>query len=408
VGHGPTDGRTDYAYMTGFHFEQTWDKTGPYPYDDIRNAFKDADAFGADQMHVVNYGTSTPEEAGRYVSFLNHAGDSNRAAHPAAQQNVKLFELGNEIPWSIVRGHSQYAANETQYAQRAKLFAQAMRKASDVPIKIGAVASINSNWEGNGWSGGAKTVQNILTNMGSDVDFLIYHGYPSWPLYKAGDNQTLMAQAEWNDQKITKEIEPAIKQYGGGRDIRIANTEFFNNLYGDVTRARGMLGALYTADAVTLAIKHRMLSSVVFCFDHKDMGDAQFFINNDANNTTAVFKFQKMLAQHFGDTLVQSTGQQIPTKNVAGASTSLTMPTLGYVAATSGNKVYVLVTNRTNDTDVKASVAIGANASNVTAYTLAGGSGWDSANGDVTTQSGVSLNGYTFKRATVTLLEITR
>ncbi|MFP5501128.1 MAG: discoidin domain-containing protein, partial [Candidatus Sericytochromatia bacterium] len=43
IGHGPTDGRHDYDYMTGFHFEQSWGKTG-YPYDDIREGLKDAAA----------------------------------------------------------------------------------------------------------------------------------------------------------------------------------------------------------------------------------------------------------------------------------------------------------------------------------------------------------------------------
>ncbi|HEY9723938.1 MAG TPA: discoidin domain-containing protein [Oscillatoriaceae cyanobacterium] len=408
VGHGITDGRNDYSYMTGFHFLNTFNQTTSYPYDDIRGALNEADTMGADQMHVVNFGTSTPTEAAQYVSYLNHAGDSNRSKYPVAQQNVGMFELGNEISWSMERGHSQYAANETSYAQRAKQFAQAMRAASDVPIKIGAVAGTNSSWTGDGWSGGATTVKNILTTMGSDVDFLIYHGYPSWPVVKSGDLQTVMAQNAWNDAKITNEIEPAIKQYGGGRDIRIANTEFSANLYSDATHMHGMFGALYDADSVTLALRHNMMSAIEFCFVHPGNADSEFFLNGDPSQPTAIYKFQQMLAQHFGDSVVASSGQNIPTKSVAGASTSVSMPELSFVASKSGSTVYVMVTNRTNDTNVASSVNVGFTPSHITAYTLGDSSGWDGANGSVTTSTPSSLNNITFNHATTTILQISQ
>jgi alpha-L-arabinofuranosidase len=408
IGHGPTDGRNDYSYMTGFHFEKAWNQTKTYPYDDIREGLKEAATLGADQMHVVNFGTSDPAEAGRYVSYLNKATDANRTKYPFAQQNVRMFELGNEIAWSMVRGHDKYASNERVYAERAKLFAQEMRKNSDVPILIGANASINSNWEGNGWSGGAATVKNILTIMGDQVDFLLYHGYPSWPLYKDGDLTTLIAQNAWNDEKITREIMPAIKAHSNGRNVRIANTEFFTHLYNDVTRSRGMFGALYSADTVTLALKHNMLSSVQFAMEHKDMADASFFINNDANNTTAIFKFQKMLAQHWGDSIVKSEGSGIPTMRVNGASTTLQMPKLSFVASKTGSKVFVMVTHRTNDADLKASINVGFTPKAVTAYELSDPNGWNAANATVNTVANPSLTNYTFKKASVTIFEISQ
>jgi hypothetical protein len=406
IGHGPTDGRHDYTYMTGFHFEKAWNQLKAYPYDDIREGLKEANTLGAEQFHVINFGTSDAAEAGRYVSYLNKAGDANRAKYPFAQQNVKQFEIGNEIAWSMVRGHKEYAPNETAYAKRAKEFAQAMRRNSDVPIKIGANGSINSNWMGNGWSGGATTVKNILQTMGSDVDFLTYHGYPSWPLWKKEDNMTLMAQNTWNEQKISQEIKPAIKQYAGGRDVYISNTEFFTHLYNDVTRSRGMFGALYSADTLTLAMNQDIRAAVQFAFEHKDMADASFFINNDVNNTTAIFKVHKMLAQHWGDQIVKTTGTGIPAVKVNGASTSIDMPRLSYSAATSGSKVFVIVTNRTNDADVKTNINVGFKPSSVTAYEVAGS--WDAANGTERTIANPSLTGYNVKRASVTIFEINR
>lgn len=409
LGHGPTDGRTDYSYMTGFHFERVWNSVAPYPYDDIREGLKDANALGAEQFHTVNFGTSDPAEAGRYVSYLNRSTDANRAKYPFAQQNARMFELGNEIPWDVVRGHSQYAYNESVYAQRAKLFAQQMRANSDVPIEVGAVASINSNWQGNGWSGGATTVKNILEIMGPEVDFLTYHGYPSWPLsYANGDRYATMAQNEWNRQKIENEIKPAIRQYGGGRNIWIANTEFFTHFYADATKSRGLYGALYAADTLTLALNQDIRTAVEFCFDHGDLADAAFFLNEDPNQVTAIFKFQRMLAQHWGDDVVATSSSEIPTRNVKGISTTMNVPRLSYSAATSGAKTWVMVTNRFDDADVTSNVALGFTPASITAYTLADPNKWNAANATVTTSSPNGLDGYTFKAASVTIFEIAR
>lgn len=409
IGHGPSDGRLDYSYMTGFHFERVWNQISSYPYDDIREGLKDAEAMGAEQLHTINYGTSDPAEAGRYVSYLNKSTDGNRAKYPFAQQNVRMFEIGNEIPWDVVRGHNQYAYNESVYAQRAKLFAQAMRANSDVPIEIGAVASINSNWLGQGWSGGAKTVENILKIMGPEVDFLTYHGYPSWPLsYANGDRYATMAQNEWNRLKIEGEIKPAIRQFGGGRDIYIANTEFFTHFYADVTKSRGLYGALYAADTLTLAFNSDIRTAVEFCFDHGELSDAAFFFNNDPNNVTAIFKFQQMLAKHWGDDVVATTPSQIPARSCKGVSTTVNVPRLAHTAATSGDRTWVMVTNRFEDGDVKANVALPFTPSRITAFTLADPNKWNAANASVTTSNPSSLNGYTFKSASVTIFEIER
>ena len=408
IGHGPTDGRKDYSYMTGYHFEQEWDKNGPYPYDDLRNALRDADTLHAEQLHVINFGTGTPEEAASYVSYLNNPDDPNRKAHPFPVQNARYFELGNEISWSMVRGHNKYAATARQYAQRAEQFAKAMRQASPIPIKIGAVASTNSNWQGDGWSGGASTVKSILQTMGNDVDFLIYHGYPSWPMKKDGDLMTLMAQNAWNDQILRKEIEPAIQKYET-HPVQIANTEFFTELYSDPTTARGMFGAVYSADTITLAFNHDMLLANQFCFDHGNSADSSFFIDDDPNKVTPIFQLQKLLAHHWGDDILRTAGQNLPTRHVDGAAASIDMPVLAFTAAKGRNgTIYVLVTNRTNDQDVQAHLALGFTPKSAIAYTLGGPNGWKSTPEDVkvtTTQPDLEQP-MDFKAASVTLLEI--
>lgn len=405
IGHGPTDGRSDYDYMTGYHFEANWDRKGGYPYDDLRHALDDAKALEAEQLHVINFGTGSPEEAARYVSYLNHPDDANRKAHPYPVQHARFFELGNEISWSMVRGHAQYAATETQYAQRAKAFAQAMRKASPEAIQIGAVASTNSNfrWEGGGAEG--EVVKNILTTMGKDVDFLIYHGYPSWPLKQAGNPQTLMAQNAWTERLLTTQIEPAIKQHAA-HPVRLANTEFFTEQYDNASQARGLFGALYSADTITLALNHDMLVANQFCMDHGDTADAAFFMGDDPARTTAIFRFQRMLARHWGDAQLRFEPQGVPTTRVG----DLDMPNLGFTASKGRDgKIYMLVTNRTPSTQVSVQLATGLTPRKAIAYQLSGPSGWDTGP-EAATERELAVDvsqPVSFPAASITLLELT-
>lgn len=377
IGHGPTDGRVEYDYMTGFHFEQVWGKKGGYPYDDVRHGLGEAREIGADQMHVVNFGTGTAEEAARYVGYLNDPGTALRKQYPYEGEAVARFEIGNEISWTHARGHDKYAPDDVTYAKRAREYAKLMRAASPTRIRIGAVATTNSNWLGDGWAGGARTVKNILDTMGDQVDFLIYHGYPSWPLKKNGDLLTVMAQNAWNRKKLTEEILPAIKANARGRDVKIANTEFFTELYNDVKASRGMLGALYTADTLALALDLDMEAAVQFCFDHGDLADASFFLGNDPDRLTPIYKMQRMLAQHWGDEEMPVEAINLASIPVKGAATSVDMPLLGMAASRdSAGRVHVMVVNRTDKQAVDASVAFGYKPRKIEMHRLSGPSGW--------------------------------
>ena len=78
---------------------------------------------------------------------------------------------------------------------------------------------------------------------------------------------------------------------------------------------------------LVLAMNEDIRTSVQFCFDHKDMADSSFFIGNDPENTTALFKFQKMLAQHWGDEIVATTSQNIPICVIVSRNWSVEEPT---------------------------------------------------------------------------------
>jgi hypothetical protein len=406
IGHGVTDGRSDYNYMGGYHFEQCWDQRAKYPYDDLRGGMEEADAMGADQIHVINYGTSDPGEAARYVSYLDHAGDPNRLQHPTTAAGARLFEIGNEVAMKRERGHDEYAPDEVTYGMRARQFAQAMRQAADGPIQIGAVASVNSNWQGDGWSGGAETVKNLLATMGDQVDFLVFHGYPSWPMVRDGDLATILAQNEWNRQLLENEIWPAIR--AANPRVGIANTEFSTNLYRDPVRARGLFGALYAADSVVLAMNQQLLAALEFCLSHGETADSGYFYDDDPARPTPIYAFQRMLAQHWGDLRVQATAEGLPTQHVVGARAQLDLPLLGFSAASSadGRTAYMLVVARAKDQDVRARLDWGFAPSAVTAYTLSSPRGWDAPTAEVTT--GPAGSPHTFPAASITILEARR
>jgi hypothetical protein len=409
IGHGPTDGRTDFPTYTGFHFEATWGLAGPYPYDDLRNYLAEAQQMGADQFHVINFGTSDAAEAARYVSFLDHAGDANRAAHPSPNlQPARLFELGNEMSYEKERGHAQFAPNEVAYATRARQFALAMRAAADVPIQIGADATTNSSWTGAGWTGGAAGVRNILATMGDQVDFLTFHGYPSWPVTTFGSVNLpqIMAQNEWNRNKLVTEIKPAIAQAAGGRDVWIANTEFMTGLYSDPTRARGMFGALYAADSLALAFNQDIRLVQLLGLDHDELADDSFFFANDPNRPTPIFKLERLVARHWGDQVVASSTSAVPTVTVQGVATTVVVPRLAVAAAKRGGQTWILVVNRFNDADVVARVDLGGATGPVTAFELSAATGWDAADADEVAIANPDLAAYRFKRASVTLFEL--
>jgi hypothetical protein len=168
-----------------------------------------------------------------------------------------------------------------------------------------------------------------------------------------------------------------------------------------------MLGALYSADSLILAMNEDIRTAVQFCFDHKDMADASFFMGDDPTATTPIFKLQALLAKHWGDQIVSTRGAGLPSTHVTGASASLELPRLAFSAAASGGKVWLAVVNRTNEGDVTADVDLGFTPSAVTAYTLAGANGWDSTDATVSTSTG-SLAGHVFPRASVTVFEATR
>jgi hypothetical protein len=342
IGHGPTDGRSDYSYMPGYHFEKHFNQIGPYPYDDIRFGLQDTEELDADAIHVINVGTGSPEEAARYVKYVTE--EDNNPRYPFRGRGAYRFELGNEIGWKVVKG---FFPSEMAYGKRALEFIKAMRAATSQTIEIGVVGSINSNWMGNGWSGGGKQVKNLADIVGDAADFVIYHGYPSWPLENKNDLQAQMAQIAWNENKISKEIKPAI----AGTHWKIANTEYSLNMYGRSDLMRGTLGALYSLDSIIMGLKYDLYCAVAFCMVHQNKADELFF--NDKGDPAPLFYLYQLLSKHWGGQVVRSQLSQInpiTVRNNHPDSVVSMMPITTVSSIDSQGQVYTLLYNRTPNT----------------------------------------------------------
>ena len=109
---------------------------------------------------------ATVDEAAAWVEYCNGATSTKfgalRASHGYPEPfNVKIWEIGNEIWGSWVRGHSDaetYARNLTKYAE-------AMRKV-DPTIKLIAVGDNNLDWN-----------RTLLTKAANQIDYLAIHHY---------------------------------------------------------------------------------------------------------------------------------------------------------------------------------------------------------------------------------------
>jgi len=333
LGHGITDGREDFDYINGYHFEKHWNTKGPYPYDDIRIGLNEAKIANSEVIMVVNYGSADAEEAGRLISFLNKSGDALRNEYKNMEDsntpwNVKYFEIGNEITWNMETGHNEYAKTPEQYATRAKQFATAMRKNSDIPIQIGLVGATNSNWTANDWKGGPTVSDHrvhyldpLIDIMGSDLDFIVFHNYSKWPFNEL-DNLQSMSQAQFSRDLINDWVLPTIKE-GEIRNnlppqsIKLANTEFHseNGNWQDVRKMGETIEFLYSAGEIINAITIKeLIIALNFCLSHNGVSVDNLFFSSylDPNTPTGVYQLQKMVAENIGDMVVETKGYNLP------------------------------------------------------------------------------------------------
>ncbi|HEY9720819.1 MAG TPA: hypothetical protein V6D47_02330 [Oscillatoriaceae cyanobacterium] len=371
TGHGVTDGRSDYNYMTGYLFQNYWNLDGQpgswdgYPYDDLRYAIAEGRAMGASLLATVNFGTDTATDAGALARYYNAPSDPLRQAHPLSQSpfgladgacNVFRFEIGNEIQLANERGHDRAATIETYVADAAP-YVSAIRAAQTFPVQIALDGPVNIYWGApSGWAERQDMIPalwNAAKANGITFDALQYHGYPSYPVREP------LAGNAYAEHFLTQQIIPAMRACGA--DFDLWNDEL-NAASNSGTRNPGLYGALFQAGATATAFRldysGRQLIPVLsdFAWWHaglKNGYDSLYFQDDDASHTTPIYQFRRLLAENWGDYIVASSvsgvgAWQDTAKN--GEVTSVSNLDVTAAKSADGKTLYVLVINDSPNT----------------------------------------------------------
>jgi len=175
---------------------------------------------------------ATAAEAAAWVEYCNGPTSSKygalRAAHGYPDPfNVKLWEVGNEIWGSWVRGHS----DAETYARNFNRYAAAMRKV-DKDIKLIAVGDNNMQWN-----------RTVVSLAGSQIDYLAVHHYYGRS-EMAGDIGNLMARPLYYG-RFYQQLALLLTQLSPRHPIKLAINEWGLDLKQD--QQYSMLSALYGA-----------------------------------------------------------------------------------------------------------------------------------------------------------------
>jgi alpha-N-arabinofuranosidase len=175
---------------------------------------------------------ATVEEAAAWVEYCNGATSTKYGAMRAANGHpqpygVKLWEIGNEIWGSWVRGHS----NAETYAGNFQRYRDAMRRV-DSSIRFIAVGDNDMDWN-----------RTVLSRVGRDVDFLaIHHYYGGGPDQREANN--LFARPLFFEA-FYKRVDSLARVLVPGKRIRLAINEWGLDL--PESQQYAMTSALYGA-----------------------------------------------------------------------------------------------------------------------------------------------------------------
>jgi alpha-L-arabinofuranosidase len=175
---------------------------------------------------------ATAEEAAAWVEYCNGPTSTKYGAlrashgHPDPYK-VRLWEIGNEIWGSWVRGHS----DAETYARNLNLYASAMRRV-DPTIKLIAVGDNDMNWN-----------RSVLRSAARNIDYLAIHHYYG-RREMAGDLSNLMARPLYYE-KFYQQVADLLNEVSPQHEIKLAINEWGLDL--PVAQQYSMLSALYGA-----------------------------------------------------------------------------------------------------------------------------------------------------------------
>jgi Cellulose binding domain/Fibronectin type III domain len=205
------------------------------PDNNFDNFMKLSKAAGSQPVITVNYGSGTAAEAAAWVKYANVTNN----------YGVKYWEVGNEVYGNGAYGSSwefdtHGTKNATTYAANTGQYIDAM-KAADPSIKVGVVLTTPGNWPDGLTAPGDTQDWNhtVLAALGSKIDFVIVHWYPT-----SSTEAQMLGQPEAQIAGITSTLHGLISQYSGTRPVQIMTTETNSGFEHDSSAA-----ALLAADA---------------------------------------------------------------------------------------------------------------------------------------------------------------
>jgi len=193
-----------------------------------------ARAVGAEPTITINVEGrgATAAEAAAWVEYCNGPPTSKYGALRAANghsepYNIKIWEIGNEIWGSWVRGHSDAAT----YARNYNRYVPAMR-AVDPSLKFIAVGDNDMQWN-----------RKVLEEAGKDIDYLAIHHYYGRREID-GDRLNLMARPLYYE-RFYQQVEQLLREVVPEKQIKLAINEWGLDL--PVERQYSMEAGLYGA-----------------------------------------------------------------------------------------------------------------------------------------------------------------
>jgi hypothetical protein len=373
TGHGPTDGRSDYAYLPGYRFQACWDLAGVpgtwdgYAYDDLRFTLGEAAEAAAEPLVTVNFGSDTAESAGALARWLNAPAEPLRQLHPFSTSTYRLdgeaprgaymFEIGNEVALPVVIGHDK-ANSVEEYVQNARPYVEAVRAGAAHPVKVALAAAVNIYWggpwrpeRGDTWPqrrAMAKAFVDAAAREGTTFDALQFHGYPFYPVREK------LAGTAYAERLLAMAILPELAKAPWG-PVEVWNDEF--HAASALPRNTGIYGALYAASSVvsalTLDLKGRQAIPVTTDFAVWHAGkqngyDSLYFQGNRPDQVTPIYQFRRLLADGFGDWVLPTKVAGVGAwQDVASSGEVTEVPNLHAIAArATDGSLRLLVVNR--------------------------------------------------------------
>lgn len=359
----------------GYHWLQAFNPNyGFMNLDDVADFSRRLNANLAVQ---VNFGSGTVQEAANEVAYANGTDATNsyvqlRQKHGFnTPYNITNWYIGGELfdagetgfsatgDYSYANPNSKNGgdpawynkptSDPANYAARAVSFAQAMRKASPVPIKIYLSLSV----PGSEWGSIKHQLEVLLAGAGSQVDGFVLHLYPVAEGARSGLTDLDILGAPERSQEWVQEAEndlqvlaPTNKHYDlllSEYNISIHNISQLNNLAGGVAIAAMLTN--FANQGVSIAT-HYSLETGTY---------GLYYYNADGKSVTPrpSYAALQLFATHLGSQLVNTNVTGSPTLQGPGGTEVAGFPYPAVVATASVSsdktKLYVIATNRSPD-----------------------------------------------------------